>query len=191
MSVVKNFFKSHTDFLLSATNERQFPKEELPEFSFIGRSNVGKSSLINSIFEKKIALTSNTPGKTRQINFFNHHNKFLITDLPGYGFAKLSKKEAYNISLFVSNYLENRLNLKLLFVLIDHSIGPKKTDLEFLKFVKELNLEIIIVLTKKDKKLKENWSLENSIISKFEYFNASIKDKDSIFELQKRIYNFL
>ena len=191
MSVVKNFFKSHTDFLLSATNERQFPKEELPEFSFIGRSNVGKSSLINSIFEKKIALTSNTPGKTRQINFFNHHNKFLITDLPGYGFAKLSKKEAYNISLFVSNYLENRLNLKLLFVLIDHSIGPKKTDLEFLKFVKELNLKIIIVLTKKDKKLKENWSLENSIISKFEYFNASIKDKDSIFELQKRIYNFL
>ena len=124
MSLVSNYFKRQTTFLLSATQPRQYPNVSFPEIAFIGRSNVGKSSLINAIFMKKLAHISNTPGKTRQINFFNHGDSMMVVDLPGYGFAKISQKEAYQISDLVSQYLTSRKNLKKIFVLIDNSLGP-------------------------------------------------------------------
>ena len=94
MNNVTGYFKKKTDFLLSATQPRQYPNVVFPEVAFIGRSNVGKSSLINAVFMKKLAHISNTPGKTRQINFFNHGDSMMVVDLPGYGFAKISQKEA-------------------------------------------------------------------------------------------------
>ena len=118
MNNVTSYFKKKTDFLLSATQPRQYPNVVFPEVAFIGRSNVGKSSLINAVFMKKLAHISNTPGKTRQINFFNHGDSMMVVDLPGYGFAKISQKEAYKISDLVSQYLTTRENLKKIFVLI-------------------------------------------------------------------------
>ena len=136
MSLVSNYFKKQTTFLLSATQPRQYPNVSFPEIAFIGRSNVGKSSLINAIFMKKLAHISNTPGKTRQINFFNHGDSMMVVDLPGYGFAKISQKEAFQISDLVSQYLTSRENLKKIFVLIDNSLGPKKIDIEMAHFAR-------------------------------------------------------
>ena len=155
MSLVSNYFKKQTTFLLSATQPRQYPNVSFPEIAFIGRSNVGKSSLINAIFMKKLAHISNTPGKTRQINFFNHGDSMMVVDLPGYGFAKISQKEAFQISDLVSQYLTSRENLKKIFVLIDNSLGPKKIDIEMIDSMREIKDKVIICYTKSDKKIKE------------------------------------
>ena len=149
MNNVASFFKQPTNFVLSAVQKAQYPNIAFPEIAFIGRSNVGKSSLINALFAKKIALTSNTPGKTRQVNFFNHADKLMVVDLPGYGYAKVSKKEAGEISQLVSNYLTSRTNLKQLFILIDNTLGVKDIDLEMLEYMTAIKERIIIVFTKK------------------------------------------
>ena len=111
MNNVSGYFKKQTNFLLSATQPRQYPNVVFPEISFIGRSNVGKSSLINAIFMKKLAHTSNTPGKTRQINFFNHgdYKRSSVAVLLRF------QSEAYKISDLVSQYLRTRENLKFFF----------------------------------------------------------------------------
>ena len=155
MNNVTSYFKKKTDFLLSATQPRQYPNVVFPEVAFIGRSNVGKSSLINAIFMKKLAHISNTPGKTRQINFFNHGDSMMVVDLPGYGFAKISQKEAHKISDLVSQYLTTRENLKKIFVLIDNVLGAKKIDIEMIKAMQSIKDKIFICYTKSDKKIKE------------------------------------
>ena len=191
MSNVASFFKQPTKFVLSAVQKAQYPNIAFPEIAFIGRSNVGKSSLINALFTKKIALTSNTPGKTRQINFFNHSDKLMVVDLPGYGYAKVSKKEAGEISQLVSNYLSSRLSLKKLFVLIDNTLGPKDIDLEILEYMESIKDRIVIVFTKKDKKIKEISEKTEKLKNNYENFTISSKNNDGIFDVQKIIYNLL
>lgn len=191
MSNVASFFKQPTKFVLSAVQKAQYPNIAFPEIAFIGRSNVGKSSLINALFTKKIALTSNTPGKTRQINFFNHSDKLMVVDLPGYGYAKVSKKEAGEISQLVSNYLSSRLSLKKLFVLIDNTLGPKDIDLEILEYMESIKDRIIIIFTKKDKKIKETSEKTEKLKNNYENFTISSKNNDGIFAVQKIIYNIL
>ena len=191
MSNVASFFKQPTKFVLSAVQKAQYPNIAFPEIAFIGRSNVGKSSLINALFTKKIALTSNTPGKTRQINFFNHSDKLMVVDLPGYGYAKVSKKEAGEISQLVSNYLSSRLSLKKLFVLIDNTLGPKDIDLEILEYMESIKDRIVIVFTKKDKKVKETSEKTEKLKKNYENFTISSKNNDGIFDVQKIIYNLL
>ena len=141
--------------------------------------------------QKKIALTSNTPGKTRQINFFNHSDKLMVVDLPGYGYAKVSKKEAGEISQLVSNYLSSRLSLKKLFVLIDNTLGPKDIDLEILEYMESIKNRIVIVFTKKDKKIKETSEKTEKLKNNYENFTISSKNNDGIFDVQKIIYNLL
>ena len=191
MSNVASFFKQPTKFVLSAVQKAQYPNIAFPEIAFIGRSNVGKSSMINALFTKKIALTSNTPGKTRQINFFNHSDKLMVVDLPGYGYAKVSKKEAGEISQLVSNYLSSRLSLKKLFVLIDNTLGPKDIDLEILEYMGSIKDRIVIVFTKKDKKIKETSEKTEKLKNNYENFTISSKNNDGIFDVQKIIYNLL
>ena len=191
MSNVASFFKQPTKFVLSAVQKAQYPNIAFPEIAFIGRSNVGKSSLINALFTKKIALTSNTTGKTRQINFFNHSDKLMVVDLPGYGYAKVSKKEAGEISQLVSNYLSSRLSLKKLFVLIDNTLGPKDIDLEILEYMESIKDRIVIIFTKKDKKIKETSEKTEKLKNNYENFTISSKNNDGIFDVQKIIYNIL
>ena len=191
MSLVSNYFKKQTTFLLSATQPRQYPNVSFPEIAFIGRSNVGKSSLINAIFMKKLAHISNTPGKTRQINFFNHGDSMMVVDLPGYGFAKISQKEASQISDLVSQYLTSRENLKKIFVLIDNSLGPKKIDIEMIDSMREIKDKVIICYTKSDKKIKEKSPFIDQLNDKFENFIVSSKTNNNVFEIQKKVFEFL
>ena len=190
MNNVSGYFKKQTQFLLSATQPRQYPNVVFPEVAFIGRSNVGKSSLINAIFMDKLAHISKTPGKTRQINFFNHGDSLMVVDLPGYGFAKISQKEAYKISDLVSQYLTTRENLKKIFILIDHSLGPKKIDLEMIDSMKSIESKVFICYTKSDKKIKEK-SLFLKNLENFENLVVSSKLNKNIFELQKIITEIL
>jgi GTP-binding protein len=190
MNSVTSYFKKQTNFLLSATQPRQHPNVVFPEISFIGRSNVGKSSLINAIFMKKLAHISNTPGKTRQINFFNHGDSLMVADLPGYGFAKISQTEAYKISDLVSQYLRTRENLKIIFVLIDNTLGPKKIDIEMIESMKEIKEKIFICFTKSDKKIKEKSPFSKEL-EKFDQLVVSSKTNSNIFEVQKKILEIL
>ena len=191
MSLVSNYFKKQTTFLLSATQPRQYPNVIFPEIAFIGRSNVGKSSLINAIFMKKLAHISNTPGKTRQINFFNHGDSMMVVDLPGYGFAKISQKEAFQISDLVSQYLTTRENLTKIFILIDNSLGPKKIDIEMIDSMEKIKQKIIICYTKSDKKIKEKSIFLDNLNNKFENITVSSKTNENVFEIQKKIFGIL
>lgn len=128
------------------------PESDLPEFAFIGRSNVGKSSLINTLTRKEgLAKVSRVPGKTRLINFFTINNTWSLVDLPGYGYAKVGKKERSSFSAFVAEYLRRRPNLLGTFVLIDCRLGPQKLDLEFLHWMVGCGLPFVIAFTKADK----------------------------------------
>jgi len=128
------------------------PESDLPEFAFIGRSNVGKSSLINMLTRKKdLAKVSRVPGKTRLINFFTINNTWSLVDLPGYGYAKVGKKERSSFSAAVAGYLQHRPNLLGTFVLIDSRLGPQKLDLEFLHWMVGSGLPFVIAFTKTDK----------------------------------------
>lgn len=149
---IKLFSRSCT-FVIGATTTTLFPQEEnLPEIAFIGRSNVGKSSLLNAIVNRKdLARSSNTPGRTRQINFFLLDKKCFLVDLPGYGYAKAPKTEKSSWSELVVNYLLERKNLTKLYLLIDSRHGIKKNDKEYMGMLNEFGIPYQIVLTKIDK----------------------------------------
>ncbi len=133
----------------------KLPNSHFAEYAFIGRSNVGKSSLINAVVESKIARTSNTPGRTQSLNLFNIHDKVMIMDLPGYGYAKVSKTDAMRWLERLEEYLKNRQQLKLLFILIDSRIGPRDNDLDLMDFCDLNAIPYQIIYTKKDKKVRE------------------------------------
>lgn len=149
------------------------PKSDIPEYAFIGRSNVGKSSLINMLTERnKLAMTSSTPGKTMLINHFLINESWYLVDLPGYGFAMRGKKEMDKLQNMISHYVLDREQLTCLFVLIDIRHEPQKKDLDFLEFIGENGVPFAIIFTKADKiskakqtfnvnaymdKLKEQW----------------------------------
>lgn len=143
-------------FVGSFTTVKSLPKTQFAEYAFIGRSNVGKSSLINAVVSEKIARTSNTPGRTQSLNFFNVNDNIMLVDLPGYGYARISKTEAIQWLKRLEEYLLNRSQLRRLFVLIDSRIGPKDSDLDLMDFCDNNGICYQIVYTKKDKKIRES-----------------------------------
>lgn len=139
-------------FIISNTDIKLCPTDGKPEYAFIGRSNVGKSSLINMLLEKKdLAKTSGKPGKTQLINHFLVNQDWYVVDLPGYGYAKASKKSRYEWEKFISEYLTKRENLINIFVLLDARLEPQKIDLEFMTWCAEQELPFSMVFTKIDK----------------------------------------
>jgi GTP-binding protein len=140
------------DFTLSAPDLASCPKSALPEFAFIGRSNVGKSSLVNMLTGRKdLAKVSDLPGKTKLINFFLINERWHLVDLPGYGFASTSRREQSQFNKAVSDYLEQRRNICCVFVLIDSRLPPQKIDLEFLNWLVSCEVPFALVFTKTDK----------------------------------------
>ncbi|HLP02404.1 MAG TPA: ribosome biogenesis GTP-binding protein YihA/YsxC [Opitutaceae bacterium] len=139
-------------FEVSAANLSGAPAGALPEFAFIGRSNVGKSSLINLLTQRRdLAAVSATPGKTRLLNFFRINNQWRVVDLPGYGFAKGNKNERADFNVAVADYLERGANVTCVFVLVDATIPPQRIDLEFLRWLDGCDVAYAVVLTKIDK----------------------------------------
>ncbi len=139
-------------FVMSNTDWRKCPKPVLPEYAFIGRSNVGKSSLINMLCQRKsLAKVSSTPGKTQLINHFQIDESWLLADLPGYGYAKVSKTKRTKFHNFTLDYLRNRENLMCTFVLIDSRLKPQAIDLEFFEFCGTKKIPFVIAFTKFDK----------------------------------------
>lgn len=128
------------------------PKNWIPEYAFIGRSNVGKSSLINCLLGRKdLARVSSTPGKTQMLNFYEIERKWTICDLPGYGYAKLSKKHRASMSKMVNNYLLNREQLQCAFILVDSNVPPQKIDLDFINWLGSNQIPFVIIFTKADR----------------------------------------
>jgi GTP-binding protein len=140
------------EFIISNSEVDKCPKDPLPEYAFIGRSNVGKSSLINMLTNhKNLAKTSGKPGKTQLINHFKINNNWFLVDLPGYGYAKVSKKTKAVFQQFITDYFEQRKQLLCAFVLIDIRLEAQKIDLEFMEFMGESEIPFCIVFTKADK----------------------------------------
>ncbi|MGB9204220.1 MAG: ribosome biogenesis GTP-binding protein YihA/YsxC [Terriglobales bacterium] len=144
-------------FMLSASDLTHFPPPSLPEIAFLGRSNVGKSSVINALVGKKLARTSNTPGRTRSINFYEVRRagqpkpELLFTDLPGYGYAKVSREISDDWARFVDPYLHQRPSLALCLALVDSNIAPQESDGQLLEFLASKGRPHIIVATKCDR----------------------------------------
>ena len=162
------------EFLLSASTKRQFPAETLPEIAFAGRSNVGKSTLINSLLNrKKLVKTSSTPGKTQLINFFKVNDKFYFVDLPGYGYAKVPESVRRKWKNLVEAYLSDRKTLRNVVLIIDSRHNPTKQDRQLLEWLKYFQRPSLIVASKIDKlkrgqvknylqKIKNNLSIESA-----------------------------
>lgn len=144
------------EFVVSNTNPALCPESELPEFAFIGRSNVGKSSLLNMLVgAKNLAKTSATPGKTRLINHFIINEKWYVVDLPGYGYAKTLRSQREKWLSFIRGYMLKRENLYCVMVLIDMRLEPQANDLEFMEWLAQNGIPFVMVFTKADK-LKRN-----------------------------------
>ena len=140
------------EFVMSNSNVIKCPKDRIPEYAFIGRSNVGKSSLINMLMERKdLAKTSGKPGKTQLINHFKINENWFLVDLPGYGYAKVAKKKRQIFQYFIENYFNEREQLVCTFLLIDSRHDPQKIDLDFMRFLGEKQIPFCIVFTKADK----------------------------------------
>ncbi len=140
------------DLVISAVRRSQYPTDEKPEYLLVGRSNVGKSSFINTLINRKnYARTSATPGKTQTINFYLVNEEFYLVDAPGYGFAALSKAKQRKFGLMMEDYLQNRPNLKQVFMLIDFRHKPTKDDIMMYDFLKHYKIPVTIVATKTDK----------------------------------------
>jgi GTP-binding protein len=140
------------DFVVSALAPESFPQTHFPEFALIGRSNVGKSSLINLLTERRgLSKVSTTPGKTVMINFFKINGSWFLVDLPGYGFAKVSKTRREDFNDLVATYIETRPNLACLFVLIDARLPPQPIDLQFIEQLSSVAVNFALVFTKIDK----------------------------------------
>lgn len=146
-------------FLMSNTDHTKCPAPNKPEFAFIGRSNVGKSSLINMLTDHKhLAKTSGKPGKTQLINHFEIDSRWYMVDLPGYGFAKANKKLKADWNKMIRNYLTERENLVSVFVLIDIRLAPQPIDIEFITWCGQLELPVTLIFTKADKQSQSKTS---------------------------------
>lgn len=142
----------HARYIGSYPHARSLPDSTLPEYCFWGRSNVGKSSLINYLTQRKeLALISSTPGKTINFNFFLIDDRFHLVDLPGYGYARVSRSSRQRWNIEIEKYLQNRKNLICVFLLIDISIAPQKTDLDHIRWMGENHVPFAIIFTKSDK----------------------------------------
>ena len=148
-----------------AVRRSQYPEDKKSEFLLVGRSNVGKSSFINTLIERKnFARTSSKPGKTQTLNFYKVNDAFYLVDVPGYGYASVSKDTQKKFGLMIEEYLKERPNLKHVFMLIDYRHKPTEDDCLMYKFLKYYNLDITIVATKYDKVSKNNRIKQDKII---------------------------
>ena len=139
-------------FEISVMNKSQYPKNNLPEIVLAGKSNVGKSSFVNSMINRKsLARTSSAPGKTRQLNFYNMDDKFYFVDLPGYGYSEMSKAEQAKVGASTESYLKNRKNINLIILLIDIRHKPSENDIMMLDFIKHTGKHYIVITSKADK----------------------------------------
>lgn len=159
------------EFVSSVADVKKCPPPEKPEFAFIGRSNVGKSSLLNMLTQRKnLAKTSNKPGKTQTINHFIINEDWYLVDLPGYGYASVSKEKRAGFGKIIENYILKRENLHCLFVLLDARLEPQKIDLAFIQWAGEKEIPLCLLLTKADKltknQLKRNISIYQSTLQK-------------------------
>ena len=142
-------------FEISAMNEKQYPNSELPEIILVGKSNVGKSSFVNTMINRKsLARTSNTPGKTRQLNFYNIDDLFYFVDLPGYGYSEMSKTEQEKVGKSIETYLTTRKNIKIIVLLLDVRHKPTKDDKLMYDYILKTNLDYIVIANKVDKLAK-------------------------------------
>ena len=140
------------EFKISAVSQKQYPDDNLPQIVLVGKSNVGKSSFINTMVNrKKLARTSSEPGKTRQINFYNMDNKFYFVDLPGYGYSKMSKVEQEKVGSFIEQYLNTSKNIALIIFLIDIRHSPSENDRLMYRYIIDSERPCIIVTSKADK----------------------------------------
>ena len=150
-----------------AVRKEQYPESGMPEIAFAGKSNVGKSSLINTmVYRKAIARTSQNPGKTRTINFYNIEDKMYLVDLPGYGYAKAPKNEIAKWGKMIEGYLLNREELKAIIMLVDIRHEPSKNDIMMYEWLKHYGHNIIIVATKSDKLKRSQLSKHISVLKK-------------------------
>lgn len=185
-------------FIKSAHTIEQYPYNNLPEIAFAGRSNVGKSSMINKILNRKgLAKTSSRPGHTRSINFFDIDRKFFLVDLPGYGYAKVAQEEKEKWNMLINDYLHFRENLKGIVMIVDARHKPTGQDKTMLEWIREVNIEKIIAATKADKlsnnqKAKQKKIIKNTLSLSddefFTFFSAkSGEGKKEIFSLINKI----
>ena len=165
------------EFIISAMRISQYPEDNLPEFMLVGRSNVGKSSFINMIAgNKKLARISSTPGKTRFLNFYLLNNSFYFVDVPGYGYAQVSKKEQKKFGLMIEEYLEKRPNLVRTYMLVDLRHKPSEDDVLMYDYLKYYNIPVTIIATKADKVSKNKREKAEKIIKE----TLKLKATDSL-----------
>ena len=184
-----------------AVRQSQYPEDKKPEFLLVGRSNVGKSSFINAIVERKdIARVSSNPGKTQTLNFYNVNDDFYIVDVPGYGYANVSKEMQQKFGLMIEEYLANRDNLERVYMLVDFRIKPTNDDMLMYNFLKYHELPVTIVMTKVDKVSRNDRekqiNLIKSTLNVFEEDNmvlfsnkTKLGKSDIHSELDKIVYN--
>ena len=194
-----NLFFSKIFFLGSFNNVNEMPDIKTTECCFVGRSNVGKSSIINAISKtKNLTKISKTPGRTQSANLFEINRKLNIVDLPGYGYAKTSKNTRDHMALLIQSYIINRVNLSRIFILIDCNVGIKNSDIDMLDFIFSVNKNFSIVLTKIDKcsariidkQIVSIKSLMKNYKKNFaQIFVCSSKKNNGILDIQKDIYN--
>jgi len=154
------------EFVISAVRPQQYPAEELPEFAFAGRSNVGKSSLINTLVSRrKLVQTSSTPGKTRLINFFRVNDALMFVDLPGYGYARVSEEERRKWRPMIEQYLSRRENLKAVVLILDIRRTPNEEDAQLLNWLARREIAAVLVVTKTDKLSKTSQAKQLKIIA--------------------------
>lgn len=157
----------NADILLSATNKSHYPQDDIPEVALAGRSNVGKSSFINTMLNRKnLARTSGKPGKTQLLNFFNIDDKLRFVDVPGYGYARVSKKEREKWGKMIEEYLISRENLRAVVSLVDLRHEPSVDDVQMYEFLKYYEIPVILVATKADKIPRGKWNKHESMIKK-------------------------
>lgn len=164
----------NADLLLSATNKSHYPQDDIPEIAMAGRSNVGKSSFINGILNRKnLARTSSKPGKTQLLNFFNIDDQLRFVDVPGYGYAKVSKKEREKWGKMIEEYLTSRENLRAVVSLVDFRHAPSQDDVQMYDFLKYYEIPVILVATKVDKIPKSRWNKHEKMIKDKLDFDSS------------------
>ena len=164
----------NADILLSTANKSHYPQDDIPEVALAGRSNVGKSSFINTLLNRKnLARTSGKPGKTQLLNFFNVDDKLRLVDVPGYGYARVSKKERDKWGRMIEEYLTSRENLKAVVSLVDFRHEPSADDVQMYEFLKYYEIPVILVATKADKIPRGKWNKHESMIKKKLDFDTS------------------
>lgn len=164
----------NANILLSAANKSHYPQDDIPEVALAGRSNVGKSSFINTLLNRKnLARTSGKPGKTQLLNFFNIDDKLRLVDVPGYGYARVSKKEREKWGRMIEEYLTSRENLKAVVSLVDFRHEPSADDVQMYEFLKYYDIPVILVATKADKIPRGKWNKHESMIKKKLDFDTS------------------